>query len=153
MRRVRRERLGEDRIQITAQRPCQTRAERTAGSLWIGARRSQGGFGVGRTPCVGKRPRARNDFEQNRADGEKVGRNGHRFAMQLLWRGVVGRCKARSRLRQTTVFGGVAEQFGDAEVEQLHLAIRGHQNIGGLDVAVNDQTAMRIAERVEDILR
>ena len=41
-----------------------------------------------------------------------------------------------------------AEQFGDAEVEELRYALGRDENVRRLDVAVDDQVLVRILERV-----
>jgi hypothetical protein len=41
----------------------------------------------------------------------------------------------------------VFQQAGDAEVEELRLAIRGDQDIGGLDIAMDDHPIMRVTYR------
>ncbi len=42
-------------------------------------------------------------------------------------------------------------ELGDAEVEQLGAPFGIHQHVGGLEVAVHDQAAMRIGHRVADL--
>ena len=41
----------------------------------------------------------------------------------------------------------VAEQLGDAEVEQLHLAVGRHQDVRRLQVAVDDQVGVGVRDR------
>ena len=48
------------------------------------------------------------------------------------------------------MIGGIANQFGDSEVQQLGYAIGGDQDIAGLQVAVHHQVAMRIRHGVAD---
>ena len=47
--------------------------------------------------------------------------------------------------------GGIAIDFGEAEIEQLGLAALGDENIRGLDIAVNDAFGVRGFERVGDL--
>ena len=40
------------------------------------------------------------------------------------------------------------EQLGDTEIQQLGVAFGGHQDVGGLEVAVDDQVLVRVLDRV-----
>ena len=40
----------------------------------------------------------------------------------------------------------VVEQLGDAEVEQLHLAFVGDEDVGGLQIAMDDQPCVRVRD-------
>nr|WP_254696120.1 hypothetical protein [Lysobacter enzymogenes] len=60
-------------------------------------------------------------------------------------RGVVG---GDRQVRAGIAVGGAVETGGDAEVEQLHAAVGGHQQVGRLDVAVQHALRVRIGERV-----
>ncbi len=46
---------------------------------------------------------------------------------------------------------GVVEQFGDAEIEQLWLAAGIDQDIGGFEIAMNDEAAMGVGDAVADV--
>src|SRR5262249_3443524 len=43
------------------------------------------------------------------------------------------------------------EQLGDAEVEQLDEPVVAHEDVGGLDVAVDDQVRVCMNDRVENV--
>ena len=53
------------------------------------------------------------------------------------------RAQARGLLRQCLV-GSRVEHFRDAEIEQLHDAGRCHQNVRGLQIAMDNQMLMRV---------
>src|SRR5512132_1741812 len=42
----------------------------------------------------------------------------------------------------------VVEQFGEAKIENFNLALAGHHDVAGLDVAVDDPLCMRGSKRV-----
>ena len=42
----------------------------------------------------------------------------------------------------------LVQQLGDPEIEQLNLAIRGYEDVGRFEVAVNDQAPVRIADGI-----
>ena len=46
----------------------------------------------------------------------------------------------------TSPAGFTFQQLGDAEIEQLDLAVRAHQHVGRLDVAVHDQIRVRVGD-------
>ena len=52
--------------------------------------------------------------------------------------------------RRVTVDAARVEQLGDAEIEQLGRAVAGHQDVARLDVAVDDETLVRVLDRVTD---
>ena len=79
-----------------------------------------------------------------------VGRGGDRAAVELFRRGV-GR-RHRGMLRA----GGLSvrlrfEQLGDAEVEQLDIALAGDQHVRRFKVAMHDQRAVRGFDRAADL--
>jgi hypothetical protein len=45
------------------------------------------------------------------------------------------------------------DQLGDAEVEQLGRAVGGHQHVGRLDVAMDDQVLMRMLDGGADVAK
>ncbi len=72
-----------------------------------------------------------------------------RRAGHLLGAGVVRRQHAPLLLRQPHIVVGraIVQQLGDAEVEQVGLALTCHQHVGRLQVAVHHQAAVRISHR------
>ena len=69
---------------------------------------------------------------------------------ELLRRGVVGSERRPGQVGQLAPVA-LLEQLGDAEVEQPDLALRRHQHVGGLEVAVHHQTPMRVRHRGQDL--
>ena len=49
------------------------------------------------------------------------------------------------------VAAAVVEELGDAEVEELHLALVGHQDVGGLEIAVDDQPDVRVRDGARNL--
>jgi hypothetical protein len=47
--------------------------------------------------------------------------------------------------------GAVVEQLRDAEVDELHLAVVRHQDVRRLDVAMENELAVRMRDGSEDI--
>ena len=81
-----------------------------------------------------------------------IRRRGHRLAAHLLGARVLGRHQLESRGR-----GGERvsrqlriEQLGDAEVEQLGCAVGRDQDVGGLDVPMDDQVLVGVLDRRAD---
>jgi hypothetical protein len=46
-----------------------------------------------------------------------------------------------------------SEQLGDAEIQHLHQAARGHHQVGALDVAVDDAAPVRLVQSLGDLQR
>ena len=98
-------------------------------------------------------------------EGEEVAAGVEFFAFGLLRRHVRDRAEAVPGLvrysRLTPAVASVcvprrvedrlrARDFGQAEVENLGVSALGHENVGGLDVAMDDAFAVRGVERVGD---
>ena len=62
----------------------------------------------------------------------------------LLGARVVGRHRGQERRGGRVLLGGLGEQLGDAEVENLGHAGRGHQDIGGLQVTVDNEILVQV---------
>ena len=82
---------------------------------------------------------------EQRAERIHVGRHRHRFAADLLGAGALGRERAD---RRVAAHPALFEQLRDPEVEQLGDAVSGDEDVGGLDVAVDDQALMRVMDGV-----
>ncbi len=109
-----------------------------------GERRGRGGRAWMRTP-------AGEQLVQHDAERIDIRRRRDRFAENLFRRRVGGseRPQAESgelgagRARLARNFGlPIAEELGNAEVEQLHFAARGDQDVRGLEVAMHDELAV-----------
>ena len=90
-------------------------------------------------------------LEQQHAERVDVGGGGDRAAGDLLGRGVLRRQRDAALARQQRHRLVVAEQLGDAEVEQLDLAVAGDQHVRRLEVAVDDQVGVGVRDRRLDV--
>ncbi len=83
------------------------------------------------------------------AEREDVAAEVELVAQDLLRAHVARRAHAGAGL------GQVAQRVvaGDAEVHQLHLALVGDDDVGRLDVAVDDAAEVRVVERTRDLQR
>ena len=86
---------------------------------------------------------------EHHAQRVDIGGGGDRAARDLF-----GACVFRRQDIGCGVIGSgrrfLAEQFGDAEIEQFWAAIGGDENVGGLEVTVNDQMLVGVADGVAD---
>ena len=84
-------------------------------------------------------------LEQHGAECKHICRSGDRLAEQLLGRGIARREPwpdvARQRRDIVTAAG---QQRGDAEIEQLHLALPGHEDVRRLEIAMDDEIAVGV---------
>ena len=113
--------------------------------------------GGGDRSASGKRRTAGRHFVQDQSEREEVRSRVHLFAAQLLGRHVGQRADRDARVGQEgsglgsrrcrVVWRNARVCFGDAEVENLRSA-RGQQDVGGLDVAVDDAGGMSRLEGV-----
>ncbi len=85
-----------------------------------------------------------------------VGGCGHQLAAHLLGRGVLGCEHAHAGLREPRLHASVQrvrfEQLGDTEIEQRDLALRGDEEVRGLEVPVDDEVAVRVRDRLAGLL-
>jgi hypothetical protein len=96
-----------------------------------------------RPGVAGERRPPGQQLEQQDAEGVDVGRRGGVVAEHPLWRQVRGRSE-----QVATGQGRLVDRAGDAEVEQLHVAAAGHEDVARLDVAVHDPGPVGDLERV-----
>ena len=94
----------------------------------------------------------RQELVEHDAERIDVGRRAQRLAGDLLRRRVLGCVRTPGQVGQPrlTVVPGV-EQLGDAEVQQPDLAVVRDEDIGRLEVAVDDQPAVRVRDGLHDL--
>ncbi len=90
-------------------------------------------------------------LEEQDAEGVDVGGGRDRAAGDLLGRGVLRRQRDTALTGQHRHRFVVAEQLGDAEVEQLDLAAGGDEHVRRLQVAVDDQVGVGVRDRRLDV--
>ena len=84
------------------------------------------------------------------AERVDIGGRRDRLAEHLLGRGVFARHHRRLRAGEPGLGSGF-EQLGDAEIEQLHGAFVGDQDVGRLEIAMDDEIAVRVGDRRTDL--
>jgi hypothetical protein len=151
--------LGHDGVDVATQRPRTARGVRPPGTLHLLGQGPRHAIDSRLQPRQRRRGRARRgvptpeQFVQQHAQGVDIGGGRHLTTLQLLGRGIRRR-ESRARVaRQLTgvTAAGLVEQLGDAEVQQLELAIGTHQHVRGLEVAVQDQPRVRVRDRISRI--
>ncbi len=104
---------------------------------------------------AGERLRSGRHFVDDRPEREEIAAVIDRVAEQALRRHVVGRAEdAAGRGEAAARFLIEVDDrrlFGQAEVEQLHDAALGDEDVGGLHVAMNDALLVRRVERIGDL--
>ena len=108
-----------------------------------------------RSLVIAERPPAGEQLEEQQAEGIDVGRGGDRLAGELLGAGIFGRREAQRRARLPQPLGAGrfrVEELGDAEVEQPYLAALGQQDVGRLEIAMDDEVNMGVVHRLADLL-
>ena len=93
---------------------------------------------------AGERFLARQKLVEDDAAGKQVASRVHALAQKLLRRHVRWCAKHGPGKRQLGSFGA-----GDAKVSNFHPAIGQHDQIGGLDIAVNHALAVRVRQRIQ----
>ena len=162
------QRLGDDRLEIAAQQAVQAIGRRgpvlgpLGGDPGVLAQRRGGephrladGDGLDeldrRAGAEAGRVVAGEQLEEQHAERVDVGRGGDLAAGDLLGRGVLRRQGDAALARQHRHRFVVAEQLGDAEIEQLHLAVAVHEDVRRLQVAVDDQVGVGVRDRRLDV--
>ena len=95
-------------------------------------------------PVGGEGEAVLRDFQQGDAERPHVRRDGVGLALDALGGHVVGRADEGGG------FALCAEFAGDAEVAELDLAVAAEEDVGRLDVAVDDLAGVEIRQPVED---
>ena len=156
IRRIFPERLQHDGVEIAAQAAHELPA--VCGIAHRAARDDHIGFGNGvfqRGAAVPFQSIGSGPGEQlieNDAERIDVRRGGQRSPGDLFGTGVVRRQRASAELGQWCgIDAACGHQFRDAEVEQVHDAICGDEDVGGFQVAVYDQVRVRILHRAENL--
>ena len=81
------------------------------------------------------------ELKENDAQGIDVRCRGLGRAPDLFGAGIV---RSQQAFLRPGLVRRRVQDFGDAEIEQLRFAGRVHQDVGGLEIAVKDQVAMRV---------
>ena len=130
---------------------CDRRRLRVQRGRLAGPRRlgmQHGVFDLDRVVSSAIGSRAGQQNVQQHTQRVDIGRGRDGLAQDLFGRRVFGCEDAAGHARQVgTLEAGIRfEQLGDAEVEQLHLAFRGDQDVGRLDVTMDYEVGMRLAD-------
>ena len=80
-----------------------------------------------------------------------VGGRGHRAAVELLGAGVIRGHRPLVEIGQPAAGFRRIEELGDPEVEKLGLAVRSHQDVGRLQIAMDDQALMGVLDGGADL--
>ena len=104
-----------------------------------------------RAPVEPERAMAGQHFIHQQAERIDVGGGRNRPAANLLGAGVLRRHRARQRGHGRIAVGAGAQPLGDAEIEQLDLAVGCHQHVARFQIAVNDLAIVRMLDRVEHV--
>ena len=143
--------LGQDGVQLTTQRACDCRG---AGTRAGRARVFMQDRFFHRSSRAAPRPvrqRARQQLVEHGAERIDIRRHPQRAARHLLGRCVGGRQRTAVFLRHGQVHRTTVQHLGNAKVQQHGLALRRHDDVAGLDVAVDDQPPMGMRHRAHHL--
>jgi hypothetical protein len=89
---------------------------------------------------------------EDHAQGIHVAGRGHALAADLLGAGVIGGHETDDGCRFIcSLYPELGrEQLGDPEVQELRVARRRDQDVGGLEVTVHDEALVRVLHRIAD---
>ena len=109
----------------------------------------------GRYIFAAERSLAGQQLEEQNTQGVHVTDRGDRLAADLFGAGVLRRQRPRPAgdriaCRTETI---LAQQLGDPEVEQLRATILGHQDVAGLEVAMDDQILVRRSDGIAHLAK
>ena len=104
-----------------------------------------GEFGLGRRFLrqVKRKPPGQ-QFIENDAQGINVGAGACPVALELLRSGIGGRHEPQGRPGRVPGLVEAFKLFGDSEIQQLHRAVFLHENVGRLQVPVNDRLRVSV---------
>ena len=92
--------------------------------------------------------RASDHFVDRNSDRIKVGSRIRQVAVHLLGRHVAQRAGRRSGHRQRAIFA----RAGDAEIHEFHDTLSGENDVGRLDVAMDDVLSVRVAQGIQNLV-
>ncbi len=87
---------------------------------------------------------------EEQAERVDVGGLGDGLAENLLRAGVLRRHRPRQRRQGRIAVHTGIEDFRNPEIEELGLAVRGHEDVAGLEIAMDDVVVVRVLDGVED---
>ena len=107
------------------------------------------GVGEGAGDAVGRG--AGEELVEDEAEGVDVGGGGDGLAGDLLGAGVLGR-EAPDVGHGLEGLGGVVEDGGDAEVEEARASVVADDDVGGLEVSVDDEVGVGVLDGGADLV-
>jgi hypothetical protein len=85
------------------------------------------------------------------AEREEVGPVVHRLAHHLFRRHGIGGAEDHARLRERLILVSALDELREAEVQDLRAAGRGHHDVAGFQIAMDDPVGMRLGEPAGDL--
>jgi hypothetical protein len=139
----------DDRVQVAGQPPCRNRRIRSCRSRAQRRRFVMHDLlhdAADRKALAAPGTSSAQQLEQQDPERIDVGGDGDGLSGQLFRGRIVGR--ERGHRCVGDALPARIEPLGDAEVEQLHSSFGGDQDVSRLQVAVDDQVAMRVVDRL-----